>query len=131
MPTIDARVQENEWVGHVAADGGHDESLDMLLRRKRLLSEGEYVVSISMWVGENFGGKPETPEVTALVADGVGYANIDDQLKAEPLRLREVQVPMGIEEFIGSFKRFKLVLAMPEQPLFGRDYEITNPPEHE
>ncbi len=131
MPIIEAKVQYNDWTGQVAADGGHNKSFDMLLREKGFTSQCEYVVSISLWVGENFDGKPESAEIVALVADGVGYGNIDEQLQANQLRLREVHVPQSLEEFFGAFKRFKLVLTMPHADLYGREYEVTNPPEQE
>lgn len=124
METLKASVQYGDFEGTAAADEGSDKSLHQFLEEKGLISGGEFLVGIRAYVGENFGGKAQRPWIRALIANGEGYDNVAAQIdKADPLELTEREIDISIEEFVGLFKRFSVVLTKRGLDLTGRDYE--------
>lgn len=116
MPTdtFRASVQYGDWTGTVAADNADQNDLRDLLAAKNLFDrEKEFLLGASLWIGENHGGKVQAPYVSAIITplDNT-YDNLDTKLGAlrGPIPVRRVEIELTLEEFIGLFKRFAIVL---------------------
>jgi hypothetical protein len=112
-----AAVQYDDLVGTVAADREHHYSLDTILEEKGLISRAErdVVVAIEFWSGENHGGPAHECDVTLTVANLKNYNDVNAYFD-DPGRppLRSISITMTNDEFLGHFKRFKIVLMSQE-----------------
>jgi hypothetical protein len=112
MKVFKASVQYNDLKGSAAADRA-----DMTDAAKWLKDNGhitnEYVVGISMWVGENKGIYRDPVSVKFLVSSLNGYDNIPEMLQAsnDPIKVREIRIDMNIADFFTLFKRFEITLS--------------------
>ena len=112
METFKASVQYGDLKGSSAADRA-----DMTDAAKWLKDNGhitdEFVVGISMWVGENHGTHQDPVSVKFLVSGLNGYENIPEMLQAsgEPIQVKEISVDMNIAEFLALFKRLEITLS--------------------
>ena len=129
MPTdtFRASVQYNDWKGTAAADNADQNDLHKLLSSKKLIDpDKEFLLGIELWVGENHDGKVEAPTVVAIVtALDNKYDNLEVQLKAlkGPIPVRRVEIKLTLEEFVGLFKRFAVVLTTRGLNLEDREFE--------
>lgn len=127
--TFKAGVQYGDWEGTAAADGAHMTSIDEYLESKGLLNNGEFVLAITLWVGENHGGQLGSVFVRAFIYEGT---NSHDTLKpildqmTGPIPVREEKVEMTLEEFVGLFKRFDVMLTASGLDLEGREFQVSN-----
>jgi hypothetical protein len=119
-----ASVQYGDWEGGSAADGADKNDIGDLMRQRGLLRDGEFIVGVRAFFGENHGGKVRGPHVEALVVSGGDYDSVKTMLAAtpDPLPLRKVEVDMTPEEFFGLFKRFDLTISRRGLDLLGREY---------
>jgi hypothetical protein len=129
MPTdtFRASVQYGDWTGTAAADNADQRDLSDFLATKKIFDrDKEFLIAASLWIGENHGGKIQSPCVTAIITllDST-YDNVSKKLKAVqgPIPVRRVDVELSLEEFIGLFKRFAVVLTRRGLDLEDREYE--------
>jgi hypothetical protein len=128
METFTAGVQYDDWVGTAAADNAHPEDLAKFLEAKELLDrKTEFLVATSIWIGENNNGVVRPPYIDAFIAPRSDFESVAEHLKSEPdpLDLKRVHVELTLEEFIGLFKRFNVVLTKKGLNLNGRAYNAT------
>jgi hypothetical protein len=129
MPTdtFRAGVQYNDWTGTAAADNDGDHDLHQLLKSKKLIdTDKEFLLGASLRVGENHGGKIQPPYVSAIITPlDNAYDNLEAKLKATkgPIPARRVEIELTLEEFVGLFKRFAVVLTTRGLDLDDREYE--------
>jgi len=123
-----AGVQYGDWKGTAAADNvdyGH--GLQKYLEDKKLITDEEYLVAASMWVGENPGGG----EIDQVYVHAYIYAG-DDKLETvaaaienqAEIPVREVDLALKIEDFIAMFKRFEVVLTWSSLDIGDREYRV-------
>jgi hypothetical protein len=125
MESFIASVQYDDWKGTAAADNADDRDIHALLKEKSAYDpDKELVIGVSVWIGENRGGKAEAPFVRALIVDMAKYETVDQWLQNEkdPLPVKGVDVEITTDEFIGLFKRFSVVLTKTGLNLNGRTY---------
>ncbi|MBJ7314313.1 hypothetical protein ACFOLJ_14435 [Rugamonas sp. CCM 8940] len=124
MTSFKASVQYQDNNGTAAADHADKNDLTDYLKAKKLMSDDEFVVASSLWVGENHGGKLGSVTVKAYLFDKPSYATVKDALDAiaGPIPVRAVKIEVTIEEFIGFFKRFEVVLTRKGFDIEGREY---------
>ncbi len=119
-----ASVQYGDWEGTAAADDLDKDDLRDYLRQQNLISEKEFLIAVKLRIGENHPGRVMQPSVTAIVYDSVDYDTVAGKLQREPdpLSVREVQLELSLEEFIGMFKRFSVTLSSRGLDLIEREY---------
>jgi hypothetical protein len=70
MPTdtFRASVQYGDWTGTAAADNADQRDLSDFLATKKIFDrDKEFLIAASLWIGENHGGKIQSPCVTAII----------------------------------------------------------------
>lgn len=124
MPNLIASVQYDDWEGTVAADDADNRSFFTLLKESGAMREDEYPVSIQLYIGENHAGKVERPMISALLLPlkGADAAKAHIQ-NGQTLKLRRVEIEISLNDFMGLFKRFHIVLTRNGMALENRDYE--------
>jgi hypothetical protein len=131
MPHFKASVQYGDWHGTAAADNIDPSHSDVhrYLRKNGLMKENEFLIAVQFFIGEIHHSKdlPE-PYIRAFVLEGVRtYEEAEKRLKkielsGEPVAVREIKIEMSLEEFIGMFKRFEVMLTWSDLPLNNREY---------
>lgn len=113
METFKASVQYNDLKGSVAADNADKTDAREYLKDKGLINDGEFIIGIRMWAGENHGKHDDPVSVRFLVSDLKGYPDLPDMLDAEGegVGLREIQQDMNLLDFFALFKRLELTLS--------------------
>lgn len=128
MHTFRASVQYGDWEGTASADNGDEMSIESLLEDKGLINrDTEMLVGVEIWVGENHGGESKPPSIHCLIAERTGnFDNLAAKIKSAsgPVTVREVDVELTMDQFIGLFKRFAVVLTRRGLNLIDRDYTI-------
>lgn len=117
-----AGVQYGDFGGTAAADRANDHDLADFLRGRGLMHAGEFLLAVELSVGENHGGVVAEPYVRALVAAAKNYEEAVAVAKSDPVPVRIVDVPVGISEFIGFFKRFAVTLTLSGADLDSKQY---------
>jgi hypothetical protein len=124
MNVFTAGVQYGDWAGTAKADDVHKPTVRDLLRAKNLIRDNEFVVGLSLFIGENRPGEVKPPYISAFVVPATDFESAKDYIKRnDPVPLREVRLDITLEEFLGLFKRFSIALAWGDLGLNGREYE--------
>jgi hypothetical protein len=125
MGMLKAGVTFGDWEGTASADNLDKNDISDLLEQRRLLDrKSELVVAIELYTAENHPGQPvRPPTVRAYIATGEGYDNIADWIRRtpDPLPLRQIEVELTHEQFVGLFKRFSVLLTRRGLNLSGRE----------
>lgn len=126
MTYFKATVQYQDWNGTAAADDADRNSLSDFLRTKGLMTGNEFLIASSLWVGENHGGKLGSVGITAYLFDKPDHASVKAAIDAiaGPIPVRKVDVTVTIDEYIGFFKRFAVLLTRNGFDIEGREYAI-------
>lgn len=92
------------------------------MKKRGLLSTGEFIVGIELWAGENPGRHQDPVTVNFLVTEGA-YDSVSAELarNSGPLPVRRIAIDMGIAELLGLFKRLSVCLS-PSGMLTDRGY---------
>lgn len=126
MTDFKASVQYGDWKGTAAADNADQGwSLDEYLEKKGLKQANEFLIATSLWVGENHVGKLGSLQVRALLYAGhVTFDTVKVALAADSgsIPVRIVDIELNLEQYIGLFKRFDVMLTRRGLGLEGRDY---------
>ncbi|MGD0110183.1 MAG: hypothetical protein ABSC06_40150 [Rhodopila sp.] len=121
---LKASVQYNDWRGTCAADDADNRALRSFLQEKGLSKGTDFLVGIDLWIGENHHGRVQEPTVTALVIEGLeDHADVSEFIKQKnPIPMKRIDIEITLNEFMGLFKRFKVVLSPPSLGLEDREY---------
>lgn len=121
MPRFEADSQFGDFNGEVAADlNANVTSFSGLLRDERLISENEFVVGLSFFIGAS-----GTMQLLARVApaDGVEATKAWLKKQKEPIPLRRVEVEWTMEKFFSKFSRFSLVMEHADIGVVGKEIQ--------
>jgi len=127
MQIFKAYAQYGDWEGTAAADDSDTTSLERYLKKKGLIESGEFLVAASLWAGENHDGKLGIVSVSAYLFKGPeDVESVKKALEAidGPIPVREVDLPLKLEEFVCMFKRFGVMLTWHGVQLGGREYHV-------
>jgi hypothetical protein len=133
MPSFKASVQYGDWHGTAAADDIDPgaRSGRRYLEEKGLVKDNEFVVAIEFFIGEaHHNEKLPKPYIRAFVLEGVHkYEEAQKRLEElqaarEAVPVREISVDIPLEEFLGMFKRFSVMLTWQDLPLTDREYRV-------
>ena len=128
MDTFKAHVQYGDWEGTAAADASDRLAIQEYLINEGLLRNNEFLLAVNLWVGESHHGKIGHVSIRAFIYEGED--NVDnlkpilDQLKTS-IPVREVKASLTIEEFIGLYKRFDVLLTWHGLNLRDRVFSVT------
>jgi hypothetical protein len=130
METFRASVQYGDWEGTAAADDASHgtTSFEVYLEKKKLIKPNEFLVAASLWVGENHDNKLGSVLVQAFLFKGHhDFESLRAALAAapDPIPVRAVDITLTLEEFIGLFKRFDVMLTWRGLSLEGREFAAT------
>lgn len=109
-----ASVQYDDWTGTAAADSADQNDAQEWLVAKGYKEPGEYLVGVSVYVGENRGPHKDPVYVSFLLAPQGTHDDVKARITSsgEHLKVRKVQVEMKIADFFSLFKRFEVALSM-------------------
>lgn len=108
-----ANVQYGDLKGSASVDNADKTDAFHFLKNRGDVTDAEFVVGISLWVGENHGKHEDPVSVTFYVAELDGHDNVPDKLErsADPIPLKEIRVDMDILDFFALFKRFAVTIS--------------------
>jgi len=121
MAYFEASTQYGDWEGTAAADDKLRSSLREWLADKGLIEPGDFLIAATLHVLEI------NPYVHAFVfQNGQDYESVKNALASieGPIPVRDVRVELTIEEFLGLFKQFSVVLTWHGLQLEGREYMV-------
>lgn len=129
MPTMpfSAGVQYNDWKGTAAADDADRHSLREWLKAKKLIQEGEFLVGVEVFIGENHGGKHKDPIYAhVLLAQQGDFESVKKMIDTTngPILVRRVDFQIDALEFLGLFKRLSIAISR-DNMLTDLEYEYT------
>jgi hypothetical protein len=121
-----ASVQYGDWEGTASADNAdHGDLRDLLIKKNLMDGDREFLVGATLWIGENHGGEVQAPFVHAILIEGREFDRIQPQLKQQddPIPVRNLDLELTLEEFLGLFKRLSVVLTNRGLGLTDREYQ--------
>jgi hypothetical protein len=118
-----ASVQYNDFKGSAAADRADQDDVSSWLEKNGLKLDGEFLLGISFFAGENHGKHEDPIFVEFLLATPGDHDSVKAMIDAHngPVFVRRVKTDMPIAQFFGFFKRFSVSLSS-HGMLDGRDY---------
>lgn len=117
-----ASVQYDDFKGTAAADRADKGDASDWLEKKGLIQEGEFLLGITLFAGENHGFHQDPLFVEFLLATPGDHDSIEATIETgAPVVVRRVRVDMGLVEFFGLFKRFSVYISS-HGMLDGRQY---------
>lgn len=122
-----ATAQYNDFEGTFAGDAADHQDLTSILDANNLRdAPNEFVVGARLYIAENHHGKVREPWVQILLVQ-MKDATFD-KIRAwlseqhDPLPVRSVEVELTLEQFVGLFKRFSVVMTRKGLGLTDREY---------
>jgi hypothetical protein len=106
-------VQYGDWPGTAAADDIDPSSASVrrYLREKGLVKPNEFLIAVQLFVGEtHHNNQLAKPYIRAFLLEGAdNYEDVKKRLEelesaGEPIPVREVNIDMHLEAFVGMFK---------------------------
>ena len=121
--TFRASVQYNDWKGTSAADDADQNDSSEWLKENGHIEDGEFLLGVKMFSGENHGTHEDPVFVEFLIATPGDYDNVKTMIESStgPIEVRSVRVEMGLTDFFGLFKRFDVTLSR-DNMLEGLEY---------
>jgi hypothetical protein len=118
MERFSARVQYDDWRGQAAADNSSGAGIRDLLRQRKLIHDGQFVVGLDFSALER-----AFVHVTAILIDAENYEAAAQALAAagDPIKVRKVTVDLSVNEFFTLFKRFHITLSPKGLDIVGCD----------
>lgn len=113
MENFKAAVQYGDLKGSSAADRADIKNAAMWLKEEGHINDDEFVLGISMSIGENHGAHRDPVSVLFLVSGLNGHENIPEMIQAsgDPIQVKKISVDMNIIDFLALFKRLEITLS--------------------
>jgi hypothetical protein len=131
MSKFCAITQYGHWRGEVSADDADFRSIRDVLRDQGVIEDGEFMVGIRAFVGENVASRPLDPVfVRVLLIKAANFEDAQKELRAAEGAVpfgREAKVELHVEEFLRLFKRIDMAISWRGLPVVGRDFEVIRP----
>src|SRR2546423_1881060 len=109
MPTtkFKASTQYNDWVGTSAADNADQNDFRDWLLQQGHMQQGEFLVGLGFFAGENHGTHQDPISCFALFAQNANHDTVKNMIDGAngPVQLRRVDFDMDLADFFGKFKR--------------------------
>ena len=122
-----ASVHYNDWKGTSAADSADKNGASEWLKENGHMENGEFLLGIKMFAGENHGTHKDPVFVEFLLATPGDFDNIKSMIASSnsPIEVRSVKIDMVLTEFFGLFKRFDVTLSS-DSMLDGLEYHYND-----
>jgi hypothetical protein len=123
IQTFKASVQYGDMHGTAAIDAADKGDAGDWLKKNGLKQEGEFLLGITLYVGENHGVHKDPVYVEFLLASAGDHDSMKSMIDSNegPILVRRVKKQMPIAEFFGLFKRFSVHVSS-HGMLDGREY---------
>ena len=117
-----ASVQYGDLKGTAAADRTDKATAEAWLKEQKLSQEGEFLLGIELFVGENHGAHKDPVYVTFLMATAGDHDSVKKMVDSHngPVVVRKISAQMPLAQFMGFFKRFSVSISVSSM-LEGRD----------
>jgi hypothetical protein len=121
-----ASVQYGDWTGEAMADNIDSPTHDI---RKRMEASGlwrsdDFIIGLTLWVGENSSGKSKPPVVTVFTIPVANFKQAEAYLKGrKPVKVRETRLPLSFDDFFALFKRFSIALGKRDLSMMKLSYK--------
>ena len=124
MSRFKASTKYLDFEGTAAADMADQGSLSEYLKQKSLMFDTEFLVGCRLSIGENHSHKVGAVFVEAYLMEKGNFDTVKAAIQSTEgeIPVREVVVDINLDEFVGLFKRFEVVLTREKLELTGRDY---------
>lgn len=119
MEIFKATLQYDDLKGSSAADRADKSDASDWLINNGHMQNGEFLVGITMFAGENHGTHRDPISVTFLITDDKGFIALGHN--SNDYEIRKVRVDMNITDFFALFKRFEVTLSS-NGCLEGKEY---------
>ena len=122
---FDASVQYGDWDGGCAADDGDLTSIRRLLEDRGLIKDGEFIVGIHTFNGENHENRELAPVyITVLLIPTKKFEDAEKFLRGhyDPIPVRKIVLELSLENFARLFKRFSIAICRKNLSMLGRQY---------
>lgn len=106
-----ALVQYNDLKGSAVADRADFDDAEKWLSEKARIQDGEHLVGIKVFVGDNHGDCYEPIFVEFLIDSDMRDIQQLPGTEDSPIELKRVRADMSINEFFALFKRFEITLS--------------------
>ena len=118
-----ASAQYNDWKGSSAADSADQNGPSDWLKDNGHINDGEFLLGVTMFAGENHGVHEDPVYVEFLIATPGDYENVKSIIEGStcPIEVRSIKIDMTLNQFMGLFKRFDITLSR-DSMLEGREY---------
>ncbi|WP_108399067.1 hypothetical protein [Devosia submarina] len=115
--TFRAEAQYGDWTGEAAADNTLENSIQALLEKRGQKQDGEILVGLNLYIGDNGYSSISGYLVSAKDAD---EARVLLQSAGVP-EVKKVDIELTPAEFLQLFKLFNVTLSWQGMNLIGRD----------
>lgn len=121
--TFRASVQYNDTKGTSAADDADKNGASEWLKENGHIEDGEFLMGIKMFAGENHGTHEDPIFVEFLITTPDDFDNVKSMIESStgPIEVRSVRTEMALTDFFGLFKRFDVTLSR-DSMLEGLEY---------
>lgn len=118
-----ASVQYGDFKGTASADRADKNDASKWLSEQGLKQEHEFLVGITLFVGENHGAHEDPTHVNFLLADRGEHDTVKAAIDSAngAFAVRSVRVDMPIADFLALFKRFSIYISN-HGMLDGKEY---------
>jgi hypothetical protein len=108
-----ASVQYGDFKGTAAADRADHGDVNEWLETKGLKQNGEFLLGVTFYAGENHGKHQDPIWAEFLLASPAHHDTVKAMIEtsAGPVPVRKVTAQMTVAEFLGLFKRFSVCLS--------------------
>lgn len=120
MPEFTAIARNGDWDGSAAADNAVPASLHSYLQAHRFIKDDEFLVAASVTVLN------EAIRLSAFVYPGgkhVDFVKASIANTRGPIKVRQIDIPLPLSEFVELFHRLSIVLTCSKLGLEEREYQ--------
>jgi hypothetical protein len=119
MEKFKATVQYGDLKGSSAADRADMSDATSFLKENGYMKDGEFLVGIKMFVGENHGEHRNPVSVSFFITSEAGFKAVNQNTIVDDIR--RIYIDMNVSEFFALFKRFEVSLS-PNGVLENKDF---------
>lgn len=109
---FNASVQYGDWKGSSAADSADKGDAKDWLEKNGLIQEGEFLLGITLFAGENHGSHNDPVSVEFLLSTPGDHDSVKAMIDTgASVVVRRVRADMNLVDFFSLFKRFSIYLS--------------------
>jgi hypothetical protein len=120
---FEAHVQYDDWLGTAAADNADQGDIWDLLRSKKLIDDGEFLIAWEFGFTERVKGEEDRPWIRAFVINAPDHKKASELLEKldDPIPARAIKLELKTQEFFDLFKRLNVCVSLRGLRVNGRE----------